>query len=103
MTYYIYHIPGKKIGVTRNLQERVTKQQGYEESEYDILMQSDDISYISERELELQKAFGYKVDRQSYETLKPNNNKMKINSSIELNSETFAATATAGTGGIFNS
>jgi len=79
MTYYIYHIPGKKIGVTRNLQERVTNQQGYEESEYDILMQSDDISYISERELELQKAFGYKVDRQSYETLKPNNNKMKIN------------------------
>ena len=60
MTYYIYHIPGKKIGVTRNLQERVTNQQGYEESEYDILMQSDDISYISERELELQKAFGYK-------------------------------------------
>ena len=79
MTYYIYHIPGKKIGVTRNLQERVTNQQGYEKSEYDILMQSDDISYISERELELQKAFGYKVDRQSYENLKPNNKKMKIN------------------------
>jgi len=79
MTYYIYHIPGKKIGVTRNLQERVTNQQGYEESEYDILMQSDDISYISERELELQKAFGYKVDRQSYENLKPNNKEMKIN------------------------
>ena len=78
--YYIYHIPGKKIGVTRNLQERVTNQQGYEENEYDILMESDDISYISEQELILQKAFGYKVDRQSYENLKPNkNNKMKIN------------------------
>ena len=35
MTYYIYHIPGKKIGVTRNLQERVTNQQGYEEGEYE--------------------------------------------------------------------
>jgi len=79
MTYYIYHIPGKKIGVTRNLQERVTNQQGYEESEYDILMESDDISYISEQELVLQKAFGYKVDRQSYENLKPNNKEMKIN------------------------
>ena len=78
--YYIYHIPGKKIGVTRNLQERVTNQQGYEENEYNILMESDDISYISEQELILQKAFGYKVDRQSYENLKPNkNNKMKIN------------------------
>jgi len=80
MTYYIYHIPGKKIGVTRNLQERVTNQQGYEEGEYDILMKSDNISYISEQELYLQKQFGYKVDRQSYEDLKPNkNNEMKIN------------------------
>ena len=79
MTYYIYHIPGKKIGVTRNLQERVTNQQGYEKGEYDILMKSDDISYISEQELYLQKMYGYKVDRQSYENLKPNNKEMKIN------------------------
>jgi len=79
MTYYIYHIPGKKIGVTRNLQERVTNQQGYEEGEYDILMKSDNISYISEQELYLQKQFGYKVDRQSYEMLTPNNKEMKIN------------------------
>jgi len=79
MTYYIYHIPGKKIGVTRNLQERVTNQQGYEEGEYDILMKSDNISYISEQELYLQKQFGYKIDRQSYENLKPNNKEMKIN------------------------
>ena len=79
MTYYIYHIPGKKIGVTRNLQERVTNQQGYEEGEYDILMKSDNISYISEQELYLQKMYGYKVDRQSYEMLTPNNKEMKIN------------------------
>ena len=79
MTYYIYHIPGKKIGVTRNLQERVTNQQGYEEGEYDILMKSDNISYISEQELYLQKQFGYKVDRQPYEMLTPNNKEMKIN------------------------
>jgi saccharopine dehydrogenase-like NADP-dependent oxidoreductase len=31
------------------------------------------------------------------------NSKNKKNSTIKLNSETFAATATAGTGGIFNS
>jgi len=79
MTYYIYHIPGKKIGVTRNLQERVTNQQGYEEGEYDILMKSDNISYISEQELYLQKMYGYKIDRQSYENLKSNNKEMKIN------------------------
>ena len=31
--YYLYHIPGKKIGVTRDLENRVEKQQGYEENE----------------------------------------------------------------------
>ena len=29
ITYFLYHIPGKKIGVTRNLIDRVTTQQGY--------------------------------------------------------------------------
>ena len=55
MTYCIYHIPGKKIGVTNNLEERVTRQQGYTEDEYEVLDMSDDISYISHREIELQK------------------------------------------------
>ena len=37
MTYYIYHIPGKKIGVTCDLNNRVTVQQGYGPDEYEIL------------------------------------------------------------------
>ena len=48
--YYLYHIPGKKIGVTRNLNNRVTKQQGYGPDEYEVLDQSTDIDYISSRE-----------------------------------------------------
>jgi hypothetical protein len=28
--YVLYHIPGKKIGVTNDLYNRVEKQQGYE-------------------------------------------------------------------------
>ena len=40
MTYYLYHIPGKKIGVTRDLKNRVEKQQGYEPGEYRILIKS---------------------------------------------------------------
>ena len=79
MTYYLYHIPGKKIGVTRNLEERVHKQQGYKEGEYTILAESKDITKISNLEIEMQKAFGYKVDRQLYKNLKCNNKKMKIN------------------------
>ncbi len=45
-TYCVYHIPGKKSVVTNNLEERVTRQQGYTEDEYRILDMSDDISYI---------------------------------------------------------
>ena len=76
MIYYLYHIPGKKIGVTRNLNNRVTLIQGYKEGEYEVLEQSEDINYISDREIELQKSYGYKVDRKLYNQLF---NKMKIN------------------------
>ena len=79
MTYYLYHIPGKKIGVTRNLEERVHKQQGYQEGEYVILAESKDITEISNLEIQMQKAFGYKVDRQLYKNLKCNKKEMKIN------------------------
>ena len=74
--YYLYHIPGKKIGVTRNLKNRVTLMQGYKEGEYEVLEQSDDINYISDREIELQTSYGYKRDIKLYKNLF---NKMKIN------------------------
>lgn len=67
--YYIYHIPGKKIGVTRNLKTRVTLMQGYKEGEYEVLEQSTDIDYISDREIELQKSYNYKQDFNSFKTL----------------------------------
>ena len=76
--YYIYHIPGKKIGVTRNLNTRVTLTQGYAPDEYEVLDQSDDINYISEKEIELQKSYGYRVDRKKYNEL-VKLNKMNIN------------------------
>ena len=77
--YYIYHIPGKKIGATSNLNTRVTLMQGYKEGEYEVLEQSTDIDYISDREIELQKSYGYKVDRHKYNNLIKSNNKMNIN------------------------
>ena len=76
MTYFIYHIPGKKIGVTSDLNKRVTITQGYSPDEYEVLDQSDDISYISKKEIELQKSYGYKIDRKLYKNLFK---KMKIN------------------------
>jgi NTP pyrophosphatase (non-canonical NTP hydrolase) len=78
MMYHLYHIPGKKIGVTCDLNNRVTKQQGYKADEYEVLLSSDDIDYISNMEIQLQKAHGYKVDRKLYKNLKPITD-MKIN------------------------
>jgi len=79
MTYYIYHIPGKKIGVTRDLKQRVEEQQGYGSDEYHVLMKSDNIDYVSEQELYWQKQFGYRVDEVPYNELKFNNTDMNIN------------------------
>ena len=75
--YYLYHIPGKKIGVTRDLNKRVTLMQGYKKGEYEVLEQSEDIDYVSNREIELQKSYGYKKDRTLYKNLFKLN--MKIN------------------------
>ena len=83
--YYLYHIPGKKIGVTRDLNTRVTLIQGYKPSEYEVLDQSDDIDYISDKEIELQKSYGYKIDRKKYKNVV---NKMKIN--VTEQTSTFA-------------
>ncbi len=78
--YTIYHIPGKKIGVTRNINKRVTEQQGYAPDEYEVLLTSDDIDYISTMEIELQKSYGYRVDRQLYKDLHCNKfNQMNVN------------------------
>ena len=60
MTYCIYHIPNKKIGVTRDLKYRVEQQQGYREGEYEVLEMSDD-------ELLKIRNFGEKSMRELYE------------------------------------
>ena len=84
--YYIYHIPNKKIGVTRDLNNRVTLVQGYKPGEYEVLDSSSDINYISDREIELQKIYGYKVDRTLYKNLV---NKMKINATEQTSTFPF--------------
>jgi NTP pyrophosphatase (non-canonical NTP hydrolase) len=75
--YYLYHIPGEKIGVTTNLEDRVERQQGCYPHEYEVIMSTTDIDLISEKERQLQKALGYRVDMKLYSKLKCN--KMKIN------------------------
>jgi len=67
--YHIYHIPGKKIGITCDINKRVTKQQGYQIGEYEVLDSSYDVNYISEREIELQLIYGYEIDQSEYKYL----------------------------------
>jgi hypothetical protein len=65
--YYIYHIEGVKIGCSINPTLRV-RQQGYKDLV--ILEEHTDIITASNRELELQKEFGYKVDNIQYHKCK---------------------------------
>ena len=61
--YYIYHIPGVKIGCTDNVKKRM-KQQNF--TEWEILEEWDCEYKASDRELELQKEYGYTLDRIPY-------------------------------------
>jgi hypothetical protein len=62
-TYYIYHILGVKIGVSKNVKIRVRNQKY---TNYEILESYNDIYEVSYREKELQKQYGYKVDTSYY-------------------------------------
>ena len=69
--YKIYHIPGVKIGTSVTPQYRVGRQ-GYDK--YEILEEHDCIDKVSDREIELQKEYGYSVDKVDYKTFMKNRN-----------------------------
>jgi len=82
MIYYIYHIPGKKIGVTTNLKSRVEDQQGYRSGEYEILARRHNIVEAAKYEAMYQRMYGYPVDIVPYDKLNCNKNKtnkMEVN------------------------
>ena len=61
--YYIYHIPGVKIGCTSNLLRRM-REQGF--THWEVLETHTDSQLASKREKELQIQYGYKIDTISY-------------------------------------
>jgi hypothetical protein len=73
--YYIYHIPGVKIGCTKNLKNRLSQQT---KGDWELLEEHNDIHIASEREIELQKQYGYKVDTATYEKSVSGYSKEKI-------------------------
>ena len=89
ITYYIYHIPGKKIGVTTNLKSRVEDQQGYGPGEYEILARRHDISEAAKYEAIYQRMYGYPVDIVPYDKLNCNKNKLNMNINVTEQTTTF--------------
>ena len=89
ITYYIYHIPGKKIGVTTNLKSRVEDQQGYGPGEYEVLARRHDISEAAKYEAMYQRMYGYPVDIVPYDKLNCNKNKLNMNINITEQTTTF--------------
>ena len=61
--YYIYHIPGVKIGCTKDLLKRMADQSF---TEWEILEEHTDGWLAGDREIELQKQYGYPVDKSHY-------------------------------------
>ena len=61
--YIIYHIPGVKIGCTSELKTRLRNQKF---TKYEILERHSDIYIASDREIELQKQYGYRIDSIPY-------------------------------------
>ena len=62
--YYIYEIPGKKVGCTKDLTRRQKEQET--EGKLILLETHTDIYTASERERLLQKSKGYNIDKQPY-------------------------------------
>jgi len=89
IVYYIYHIPGKKIGVTTNLKNRVEDQQGYGPGEYEILARRHDISEAAKYEAVYQRMYGYPVDIVPYDKLNCNKNKLNMKVNVTEQTTTF--------------
>ena len=72
--YFIYHIEGKKIGVTDNPSRRAKQ---YKLEELEIIETETSAKRAGEREIELQKQYGYPVDKKAYHKVKRMTNKRK--------------------------
>ena len=93
-TFYIYHIPGKKVGVTTNLKRRVEDQQGYGPGEYEVLARRHDITEAAKYEALYQRQYGYPVDIVPYDKLNCNKNKLnKMEVNVTEQTTTFPCPA----------
>lgn len=64
MQYYIYHIKGVKIGVTEDIKRRTKEHE--DKYTLEVIEKHDCIYKASDREIELQKQYGYSIDKIPY-------------------------------------
>ncbi len=64
--YYIYEIPGVKVGCTKDLKHRVEQKQKTPLGQYNILGAANNIQDATEMEQEWQIKLGYSVDKINY-------------------------------------
>jgi hypothetical protein len=83
-TIYIYHILGEKIGATRNLKTRMRHQNN---PNFIILEEHTDPQIAGDREQELQKQYGYRVDRVHYATSVSDERIARITESASIRTE----------------
>jgi hypothetical protein len=72
--FKVYHVPGEKIGCTNDWPQRVIDQ-GFNPDACEFLFTSNDGWEAGDKERELQKEYGYKVDRQHYMVSRENRRK----------------------------
>jgi hypothetical protein len=82
--FYIYHIPGKKIGCTADLQKRMSDQ-GF--TEWEILETHENGWLAGDREKELQEEYGYRVDNVHYMVARQNRRKWQPGDRPPMTSE----------------
>lgn len=87
MTYQIYHIYGKKVGVTTNAKLRIEREQGFSKSQYEVLDTCETPEQASKLEKDWQKKLGYKLDENDYhnfiELIKKTDTRMKTNVTVQ--------------------
>ena len=86
--YYIYHILGKKVGLTTNIEMRLTEQ-GCREGDYEVIDEFEDLNEALNAEQEYTLAFGYKKTPKWHPDLDKTQMKFKLGKGVSV---TFAKT-----------